>query len=60
MTLQLKEGDGKEVGEVVVGVTGLRFEPSTKPEPCPQDQITLTSSRNPIPPGMMLPAGSYT
>ena len=60
MTLQLKEEDGKQVGEVVVGVTGLRFEPPTKHKPRPQEQITLTSSINPIPRGMMLPPGSYT
>ena len=61
MTLELKEEeeDGKQVGEVVVGVTGLRLGSPTKPEPRPQKQITLTSTKSSIPPGLMLPAGSY-
>ena len=59
MTLELKEEDGKQVGEVVVGVTGLRLGSPTKPKPCPQKQIILTSTESFIPPGMTLPPGSY-
>ena len=68
MTLDLKhEKDGKQVGEVVVGLSGLRPRQTSGSSTCkPQTQHQYNEpnqprpqqQNNPIPPGMMLPPGT--